>query len=78
MIASPVKFVDIVAKVQEVVVEESVRYKDLTFRLLDLLLLKVSTNLTDRDGDVEKFTEEEAGCVLVELVVDVFAVVPQK
>ena len=78
MIASPVKFVDIVAKVQEVVVEESVRYKDLTFRFLDLLLLKVSTNLTDRDGDVEKFTEEEAGCVLVELVVDVFAVVPQK
>ena len=54
------------------------RYKDLTFRFLDMLLLKVSTNLTDRDGDVEKFTEEEAGCVLVKLVMNVFTIVPQQ
>ena len=78
----PVIFVDIVAIVQEIVVEESVRYKDLTSNIVQIssggsegLLL---TDLTDGDGDVEELTEEEAGGVLVKLVVNVFTVVLQQ
>ena len=58
------------------------RYKDLTSNIVQIssagsegLLL---TDLTDGDGDVEELTEEEAGGVLVKLVVNVFTVVPQQ
>ena len=73
----PVISIHVVAVVQKIVIQKGVSYKYLNSIFYNKYV-SIHYNLTDGNGDVEEFAEEEAEGVLVELVMNVLTVVPQQ